>query len=134
MHNRFLLTLNVKKLLVHMGWLFLMAYLSACVEKAETANFVILSVSPSVLEPETSIIIEGKGFGGDPNVVAISGQPLRINSWSDQRVVATVPANISVGERFLVLSRDGQQTPPYPVFVSGDLTPRLRSDQASFPD
>ena len=101
--------------------LFLFISLLGCVEKTESASFAITSVQPQTLEPETTTIIKGRGFGESLGTVAISGMPLEITSWAEQKVVALLPRNIPRGARYLVLSQNGKQTAPFPVFIEGEL-------------
>jgi hypothetical protein len=105
---------------------FFIQTLGGCVERDATPSLIITEVSPERIQPGSRVVIKGRGFGEEASTVAISARALVIEQWSAAKIIAQVPVDIPGGERFLVVSRSGQQTPPFPVFVVGELETRPR--------
>ena len=103
---------------------FLTQALGGCVERDAAPSLIITEVSPERIQPGSRIVIKGRGFGEESSTVAISARALVIESQSAEKMIAQVPVDIPRGERFIVVSRSGQQTPPFPVFIAGELEPR----------
>jgi len=85
-----------------------------------------MEVLPERIQPGGRMIIKGQGFGETPALVSISARPLIIEQWGDREIIVQAPTDTPRGDRFLVVSRLGQQTSPFPVFVVGDLESRPR--------
>lgn len=97
-----------------------------CVEEGSPLPFAITDVSPQPLSPTRSVSVRGRGFGEITGNVTINDRPLTIVRWSDRLLEAELPADVSRGARFLVVSRSGQQSAPFPVTVEGDPGERTR--------
>ena len=97
-----------------------------CVEREASLSLQITEVSPELLQPGGRVVIKGRGFGEGMGSVAISARALTIEQWSAHKIIAQIPADTPRGERFLVVTSLGQQTPPFAVSVAGELEPRPR--------
>lgn len=123
-----------RRLSSYLSTVLMLSLSLGCIEdpKPSTA-FEVTRVTPSLLVPGESVTIQGRKF--DPAVemttisssnraerrsVAISGRALTITSWSDTEIIARIPLNVGAGERSLVVSRQGEQSPPFSVTVEGD--------------
>jgi RHS repeat-associated protein len=64
---------------------------------------MITSVSPTAVEPGTQMTILGTGFGSSQGngVVVLNNTVATIVSWSDQRILLTVPQGTSSGNLFV---------------------------------
>ena len=59
---------------------------------------VIASVSKPRGQVGDSITIDGRSFGASPGTLTLAGLPLTASSWSDDRIVFTVPGSAVSGE------------------------------------
>lgn len=57
----------------------------------------ITYVNPTSVAAGMTITIEGANFGNTAGTVALSGNPLNINSWSNETITATLSGNYSSG-------------------------------------
>ena len=108
-----------------------------CVERETSPSLQITEVSPDLLQPGGRVVIKGRGFGEEAGAGAISARALVIEQWGAQKIIAQLPTDTPRGERFLVVSRLGQQTPPFAVLVAGELESRPgggRPDLGVIPD
>lgn len=108
------------------------ALFAGCVERDAEPSFAVTQVTPIPLLLDAEITIEGRGFGESQGEVSISARPINVQSWTDQRITATLPIDTPRGERFLVVSREGQQTQPFPIYIAGELSSRPGGGRPEF--
>ena len=105
---------NIPKILFLLGVIY---STFSCVEISLEQESLIRLVEPSTPKPGEFINISGQGFGTE-GLVAISGRTLNMVSWSESFIQAQLPADITGGERYLVLTlSDGRHSDLYPIFV-----------------
>ncbi len=68
------------------------------------------NVTPTAAQPGVKVVISGQGFGSVSGSVKFGATAAAITSWSDQQVVATVPA-IGQGVHAITVTRSGSATP-----------------------
>ena len=100
-------------------------FMFSCVERTEEATFLVTEVTPNALDPGAEVEVKGRGFQSLPNTLSISGRPLIVLSWTDQSIRASLPLDVPTGERFLVVSREGIHTAPFPIYINGEGGARL---------
>lgn len=110
---------------VHLYLLFIFWVCSGCVTPEPTPHFMITSTHPEQLERGAQVHVYGVGFQEELGVVAVGGRPLIIQRWSSTSVIAEVPLDTPGGEGVMVLSRGGQLTPAFPIYVLGEGGERL---------
>jgi peptide/nickel transport system substrate-binding protein len=66
--------------------------------------------------PGSRVLIEGGNFGNNPDpnaVVLFQGKPATINSWSDSRIIVTMPQASGAGVLFAVIGGEMTNTVPW---------------------
>ena len=73
---------------------------------------VVSSVSPSSGPPGTQVTISGSNFGSSQgsSTVTIGGQPAQVVSWSDTKIVVTVPEGTNGGPVVVTTAQGGSNT------------------------
>lgn len=67
------------------------------------------NVTPTAGQPGVKVMISGQGFGASTGAVKFGTTAAAITSWSDQQIVATVPA-VGQGVQALTVTRSGSGT------------------------
>jgi glycosidase len=67
------------------------------------------NLTPTAGQPGVRVVIGGQGFGSSPGTVRFGSTNAAIVSWSDQQVVATVPA-VAQGVHAVTVRRAGSST------------------------
>lgn len=67
------------------------------------------NVTPTAAQPGVKLMISGQGFGASTGSVKFGATTAAITSWSDQQIVATVPA-VGQGLHALTVTRAGSAT------------------------
>lgn len=75
-----------------------------------TAVPLVTGVNPNSGPPDTTVTIDGSGFGDTTGTVLFNSVPASISSWDDTQVVCTVPYDASTGP--LLVFADGAYSSP----------------------
>ncbi|MBU1671108.1 MAG: IPT/TIG domain-containing protein [Actinobacteria bacterium] len=73
----------------------------------------VSSIAPSTGAPGTQITITGTGFGADKgkSVVQFSGDAIGVKTWSDTKIIATVPSDMKAGGYVVTVVTDAGTSP-----------------------
>lgn len=74
-----------------------------------TSSAQLGHVTPTAAQPGVKVVIAGQGFGSSAGVVRFGTTSATVQSWSDQQIVATVPA-VGQGVSALSVTRAGSTT------------------------
>ena len=80
----------------------------------------IFEVSPGACPPGCATSLSGLGFGiqGVEDQVTLSGDPLEVLYWSDQRIDVRVPAETEPGAKLMMVSASRRVSDPLPFEVT----------------
>ena len=81
--------------------------MSACIDQARPSDpLAVYEIQPQVASPGSGISIVGTGFGiqGKTDQVTLSGEKLEVLYWSAKRIDLRLPAKMTTGAKWLVVS------------------------------
>lgn len=94
----------------------------ACVNPPpqNSAPLQVFEVSPSACQPGCATSLSGLGFGiqGVEDQVTLSGEPLEVLYWSDQRIDVRIPAETEPGAKLMMVSASRRVSDPLPFEVA----------------
>ncbi len=105
--------------------LLVSALVAGCGAKAPAVS----SISPASGTPGTQITITGTGFGAEKgkSVVQFSGAAIGAKTWSDTKIVATVPSDMKAGGYVVTIVTDAGTSPGRSFDVKAAPTPQPQS-------
>ena len=94
----------------------------ACVNPPpqSAAPLQVFEVSPIACQPGCATSLSGLGFGiqGVEDQVTLSGEPLEVLYWSDQRIDVRIPAETEPGAKLMMVSASRRVSDPLPFEVT----------------